>query len=293
MQKLILFKENQKAMTIALVLKINDGVVLATDSASSLLSKDPKSGQMLVYNVYDNANKIFNLRKGFPIGAVTWGIGSIGNASIETLVKDFRVEVAEKKINGNNYSIGDIVVLFRQFIFDQHYEKEFKGIVDPNTYLGFLIAGYPIKNSLKSQNPEVWRLEMVNGTCNPPINICPNNECGIWWGGQINPLVRIYTGVDPGLFEVLKDEWKVDDKKIAALFPVLQQKLSMNFVVPSMPIQDAINLSEYFVDLTEKFFKYASGATTVGGPIEIAAITKYESFKWVRRKHYYLSEMNP
>jgi hypothetical protein len=60
-----------------------------------------------------------------------------------------------------------------------------------------------------------------------------------------------------------------------------------------MPIQDAINLSEYFVDLTEKFFKYASGATTVGGPIEIAAITKYESFKWVRRKHYYLSEMNP
>ena len=77
-------------MTIALVLKINDGLVLATDSASTLMNKDQKSGQMLVYNIYDNANKVFNLYKGLPIGAVTWGLGCIGNSSIETLVKDFR-----------------------------------------------------------------------------------------------------------------------------------------------------------------------------------------------------------
>ena len=31
---------------------------------------------------------------------------------------------------------------------------------------------------------------------------------------------------------------------------------------------------------------------TIGGPIELAAITKHEGFKWVARKHYYGEELN-
>ena len=34
-------------------------------------------------------------------------------------------------------------------------------------------------------------------------------------------------------------------------------------------------------------------AAPVGGPIEIAGITKHEGFKWVRRKHYFDTAMNP
>ena len=57
-------------MTIAVSLKVNDGVVLASDSASSLIAKDP-SGNIGVINIYENANKVFNLRKGLPIGLIT------------------------------------------------------------------------------------------------------------------------------------------------------------------------------------------------------------------------------
>lgn len=32
---------------------------------------------------------------------------------------------------------------------------------------------------------------------------------------------------------------------------------------------------------------------TVGGPIEIAVITKHEDFKWVKRKHFYRRELQP
>lgn len=45
------------AVTIAVSLKVNDGLVLATDSASTMSS----SGG--VENVYNNANKVYNLRK--------------------------------------------------------------------------------------------------------------------------------------------------------------------------------------------------------------------------------------
>jgi hypothetical protein len=49
-------------MTIALSLKVNDGLVLAADSASSLIGHTP-DGPSLVVNVYNHANKVFNLRK--------------------------------------------------------------------------------------------------------------------------------------------------------------------------------------------------------------------------------------
>jgi hypothetical protein len=31
---------------------------------------------------------------------------------------------------------------------------------------------------------------------------------------------------------------------------------------------------------------------TVGGPTEIAAITKHEGFKWVQRKHFFPRDVN-
>ncbi len=60
-----------------------------------------------------------------------------------------------------------------------------------------------------------------------------------------------------------------------------------------MPIQDAIDLATFLVDVTIKFSRFAPGPPTVGGPIEVAAITKHEGFKWVRRKFYYQAKYNP
>jgi len=77
-------------VTIAISVKIYDGVVLATDSASTVIGTIQQGGIAAVSNIYNNANKAFNLRKGFRIGAVTWGAGGLGNASISTLVKDLR-----------------------------------------------------------------------------------------------------------------------------------------------------------------------------------------------------------
>jgi hypothetical protein len=60
--------------------KINDGVVMAADSAGTAVS-----GQ-----VYAHANKITNLYQGLPIGAMSTGAGGIGKESVETLLKDLR-----------------------------------------------------------------------------------------------------------------------------------------------------------------------------------------------------------
>ena len=61
-----------------------------------------------------------------------------------------------------------------------------------------------------------------------------------------------------------------------------------------MPIQDAISLAKSLVDTTIGFVKYSFNrpVKTVGGPVEIATITKHERFKWVDRKHYFLPSLN-
>ena len=63
-------------MSIAVIIGVHDGVVLAADSASTLTlggtAPQPGSRQVVgVLNVYDNANKIFNLYKGRPLGCIT------------------------------------------------------------------------------------------------------------------------------------------------------------------------------------------------------------------------------
>ena len=74
-------------MTVAVMVKVFDGIVLATDSATTA----PLPGGSA--QVYNNANKVFQLHRRLPIGAFTWGLGSIDSASIETLAKDLRARL--------------------------------------------------------------------------------------------------------------------------------------------------------------------------------------------------------
>lgn len=64
-------------MTIVLALKVGDGVVLGADSASTLIGNNGS-----YHNSYFNAEKLFNLVKGLPIGAVTHGLGGLAGRSV-------------------------------------------------------------------------------------------------------------------------------------------------------------------------------------------------------------------
>jgi len=84
-----------------------------------------------------------------------------------------------------------------------------------------------------------------------------------------------------------------NDGDIGPAVQFIRDRLEMSLVEAAMPIQDAIDLAEFLVDTTIQFSRFTPGAPLVGGPIEIAAITKHEGFKWIRRKHYFSEELNP
>jgi len=278
-------------MTIAISMKVNDGIVLAADSATTILGRDP-TGATGVVNIYDNANKIFNLRKGLPIGAITWGAGSIGQASIATLAKDFRRKITsnqenEFNIDPQNYTIKEVAEKFKKFIYNDLYINEFKDWKDKPS-LGFMIVGYSSGATLA----EEWRIDIINGSCDGPNQVRDQKTSGLTWNGEPEAITRLYLGFGSAMPQILK-EAGLEDDKINKIIELCKLRLTVPMVTPPMPIQDAIDLAEYLVETTVKFSKFAPGAPTVGGPIEIAAITKHEGFKWVKRKHYFDVRLNP
>lgn len=111
-------------MTICVAVKVQDCIVFAADSTSSLQAV-LADGNPITINTYDHANKLFNLRKGLPIAAMTAGIGNFGPSSISTVTKDFRAllskEGSEYYIDSHNYTIEQVAALARKYFFDDRF----------------------------------------------------------------------------------------------------------------------------------------------------------------------------
>jgi hypothetical protein len=63
-------------------------------------------------------------------------------------------------------------------------------------------------------------------------------------------------------------------------------------MVEFMPKQDLAVFAEALVNLSSVQRRVHSGFETVGGPIDVAVISKSEGLVWVKRKHYFPHELN-
>lgn len=346
-------------MTIAICLKVGDGVVLGTDSAASLIGENER-----YFNVYFSAEKTINLVKGMPIGMMTYGLGGLAGLSIGSLARDLRQRLSgEDKehldwtLDRASYTIEGVAKRVREFFYDELYTATFgsppppsaapsegdstatagqlvpgedaatagagavgtsppeKGIPqgekiagegetapvgsgegleeEPTSgapapkfpVLGFVIAGF----SASSYYAEVWTVETDStGHCHGPTLKFGPHAAGVseFWG-MPEALYRLVYG------------WSQEthDRLVASGLPpdVADQLLisRTDLAHPGMPMQDAIDLVQYMADVTVGYVRFKVGAPSVAPPIDIAAITRHQGFKWVARKHFYEADLNP
>ncbi len=64
-------------------------------------------------------------------------------------------------------------------------------------------------------------------------------------------------------------------------------------IVASLPKDELGAMAEALVNLTKFKRRVSRQQETVGGPIDVAVITKGDGFIWIKRKHYFQSELNP
>jgi hypothetical protein len=284
-------------MTIALLIKVNDGLVLASDSATTLTMTHP-DGSQSVGNIYNNANKVFNLHKGLPVGGMTWGLGNVGPSSIATLAKDLRKRFESSDdaepfaVKSNSYTMPTLAAQTHQFLYDDHYRPEAEAVAPVGTKppsLGFLVAGY----SSGSDQPNAYVMHLgVDG--HSGVQEVLANDTGASWWGQPEAIARILTGLSLAAPQALVNlNIGLTDAQASQVVEGVKAQINPQMVPAAMPIQDAIDLAEFLVHATIQYVRFSPGSPTVGGPIEIATITKHEGFKWVKRKHFFDTRLNP
>ena len=275
-------------MTVAIWVKVFDGIVLATDSATTLTAVDT-NGQRH-HQVYNNADKIFHLHRQLPIGAMTWGQGTVGPASISTLSKSFRLRLmgrdshfADWELDVDNFTVREVAEraskMFALAASDAG-ATEFPG------ELGYLVAGI----SSNCDQAEVWLLQFSGNNLEPePVQILTDAQYGFRAYAQPGAVNRLFNGYDERIEAMLRTS--IPESEHDSLDEFLRS-MHLDPVQPGMPLPDAISLAKFMVETTEGYTRFRIGADTVGGPVEVASINPHEGFTWISRKHYFSPDLN-
>lgn len=273
-------------MTIAIALKVTDGVVLGTDSAVSLLGSDGRYD-----TVFNNAEKTFHLVRGLPVGVMTYGLASLADLSISSLIRTLRARLAgssrphdDWRVDPEDYTIASIAQRLAGFFYEELYLPAYGGARREPPPLGFMLAGF----SAEADHPEVWTVEIEDGQCDGPVLALGPAVAGkLVWRGDSEALERLIFATSPAVWE-------------RAITSGLDAQSARNLLVdfvsladPAMPLQDAIDLVRYLAEVAAGFARFRRGPATVAPPIDIAAITRHQGFRWIARKHYYSRELNP
>ncbi len=278
-------------MTVCVGVAVNDCLVFAADSAATLIATNPQTGESVVSNVYQHGDKVFNLYKGLPVCAMVCGMGNIGTSSIGTVAKELRRRMTagrdDWKLDPENYTVDKVVQKAKRLLFDEMYSALSPPPAAPHS-LEFWVGGY---SSNFDAGHEVWKISIINGSCSVEQLLSAGNT-DLFVSGQPGPITRLVAGFDYTLQEHLVGAG-IEVTQAEALVNLLRTKMLAPLVHPTMPVRDAIDLADFLVETTKRFFRFLPGADLVGGDTDIAVVTKYEGFKWIRRKHFYSPALNP
>jgi hypothetical protein len=247
-------------MTICVCVKVRDGLVLGTDSMTQIIGVDA-TGQRGFVKAYANARKLFQI-KNWPIGVMTYGIGNLGERSIQNMVLEFN-----KAYEGQQ----DVEEVGRSLchFFRENYQAQF-GSQASTDVLGFYIAGY----TPNAPFAEEWEFSLPQDL---DIKRVREREVfGSSWRGITIPFSRLYMGFDPRIEpELLKRG--VSQQVIKEVLGMWKSPIVYN----GMPIQDAINFAIFILKTTIGVSTFEVGVPTCGGSLQVATILPDSGYKWI------------
>ncbi len=283
-------------MSVVIIVKVSEGLVLGADSASTLsgqIRKPDGSVQEGVIKTYFNARKLLQVGD-FPIGLLTWGAGYIASRTIESLVREWEYEKhwQSKKDFDSHYSeteqkefkvkscadsvFGHLSDAYRAEFGEQSKER--------SPIIGLIVAGY----SRKGFFPEIWRFIFPEDLDGDVHNQRPDRDgkpdFGASWFGLTDAIARLHFGRDEQVLKIVSEKLGITPEETHTLFLPLQYSIPF----PVMPLQDAIEYAHHMLNVTVGRYRFVIGPELCGGQIEIAAITQQKEFEWISRKTWFL-----
>ncbi|SOD03932.1 hypothetical protein SAMN05216486_1209 [bacterium JGI 053] len=267
-------------MSIVIALKVGDGVVLGADSASALVTMNGYAE-----NVYFSGEKLLNLVPGLPVGMLTHGLGGLDNRSTTRLARDLAKELGSTDstvpLNPATYTIEQVTARVRDF-FRPRYLRRFMATGDAER-MGFVLAGY----SAGASTAEVWSVRLAGAAVEgPSMELGREHSDGLFWQGEGTAIARLIHGLEPTVKGRLA-ELGVPPENLAR---AIEARTPLWHA--TMPVQEAIDVVRYLADVVVGYVRFTPGALTVAPPIDLAAITPHDGFRWVARKQWFDPRLN-
>jgi len=249
-------QDGRLGMTIIASVKVRDGLVLATDSMTTIQATVDKAGNKAVIKTYSNAKKLFHIGDA-PIGAMIYGIGNIGQRSIEGLMFDFSVKELTKLTKPKRESVHDVAEALFVY-FNSLYQTEFANIPPEQKIRDFRFGIFVAGCSVGKPFVEEWEFLLPRDLKIKRVRT--DTTFGASWRGIDLPFTRLIKGFDPRSRQILKKHGLSDKTIKEALEP-----WKANIAYDGMPVQDAINLAVFIVQTTIGLVSFEIGAPSCGG----------------------------
>ncbi len=270
-------------MSLGIIFKGPEGLVLAADSRVTLMATNVATNQTLPA-YFDNATKLLQFKCHRHVGVVTYGNGAIGLNSPRTahsFLPEFESEILNGGEEGKENPEGKRIPIF-DFAskLSEFYKKQWDSLM-PKDYQGpdmvFLVGGF------NEGDPYGTVYELGIPSKPEPIEV-NKDTFGIIWGGQREITDRIIQGYDPSLPSFLHEKLKLEDGQVQQLEQDLRQRFSMPIPYPFLPLQDCVDLSILVIRTTIELQKWLVGVRGVGGAIDVATITRTTGFSSIQQK---------
>lgn len=265
-------------MSLGIAFKGPEGIVLAADSRVTLTGQmqQPNQPAVLIPSTYDNATKLLRVKGQDHVGAVTYGVGAIGQTEPRTAhsyIPEFEQELGD----ADRLTVQDFSSRLSQFFLKKWQDQNMPTIQGQD--MAFLVGGY-------DQGAPYGRVfEFFIPSLPTPVERNSGiGQFGLVWGGQREYADRLIQGFDDRLPELAKGFLSFDDQKREGLRLHLKAQLQAPVPFAFLPLQDCVDFAIFLIRTTITMQHWIVGIRGVGGAIDVAVITQTDGFMEIQKK---------
>lgn len=253
-------------MTLAVVIKGSEGLVLAAESRLTLTVPRGKDVDRVTY---DNATKVLELAPPHHhVAAVTFGRGTVdGVRTAASLLPEFEAGLTSERL--------PVMAMAEEM------QRFFGARLEPDPMAGapmsFMIAGF-------DEGQAYGRVLQVDlGQTVTPLEYLPGEDFGPEWRGQVAIVDRLFRGYDPRLPELVGRHLGLDPRGMKDLRAAAE---NLNLPVPwqAISLQDCVDLAVLGINATIECQALWAAPRECGSPIDVAVITRAGGIRLLRRK---------
>ena len=269
-------------MSLGVVIKGPEGIVLAADSRVTLEAQQ-KGTQLMIPINYDNATKLLSFcerqdsrkRHNF-VCCVTYGAAVIGQRTANSFIPEFQQRVLAD-IKADRLTVEEYAKLLSGFFGDRWAEEMPKSYSGPN--MTFVVGGY----DPDAAYGQVFVFEIPREP-QPKARHPEEKDFGMTWGGQLEIACRLIHGFDPAAPDIIKQILGLNDGQVKQVYDGLTRNLGFPIPYNMLPLQDCVNLAIFLIRTTMTAQGLAIGVRGVGGPIDVAIVTRMGGLKYIQQK---------